>query len=248
MGEKIRRLIQQQWAGLLALFLVLSGGTAVASHETIFSSDIVDGEVKSADVRNDSLSGGGLAAADLRAGSVQSSEVLNDSLTGADIANNSLTGTDVQESSLALAAEGWHEVLDEGLFYNRPFCAWSNFDATHNSAAFLRDRHGFVHLKGLVDADDLESNGCDFSSADQIIFVLRAGYLPAKREVHVTLTNGALGRITVDPDPPAAALGIPPELGTVLVESPTTEANAKEWVSLDGITFRCAPSGSDGCP
>jgi hypothetical protein len=122
MQEKIRKLVQQQWAGLIALFLVLSGGTAVASHETIFSDDIVDGEVKSADVRNDSLSGGGLAAADLRAGSVQSSEVLNDSLTGTDIANtdslgtaeiseanlfndNSLDATDVSDASTLGAAE-----------------------------------------------------------------------------------------------------------------------------------------------
>ena len=36
--------------------------------------------------------------------------------------------------------------------------------------------------------------------------------------------------------------------GAVSVEAPTTEANAKEWISLDGISFRCAPSGFGGCP
>jgi hypothetical protein len=44
----------------LALFLVLSGGTAVAlqGSNTVFSDDIVDNQVNSADVRNDSLTGG----------------------------------------------------------------------------------------------------------------------------------------------------------------------------------------------
>jgi hypothetical protein len=90
MGEKVRGHIRSNVVGYVALFFSLGLGTAWASHETIFSSDIVDGEVRSADVRNDSLSGGGLAAADLRAGSVQSSEVLNDSLTGADIDESTL--------------------------------------------------------------------------------------------------------------------------------------------------------------
>ena len=43
----------------LALFLVLSGGTAVAltGSNTVFSDDIVDGQVRSSDVHNDSLTG-----------------------------------------------------------------------------------------------------------------------------------------------------------------------------------------------
>ncbi|MFL5891879.1 MAG: hypothetical protein ACJ75I_03980 [Solirubrobacterales bacterium] len=105
----------------IALFLVLSGGTAVAltGSNTVFSDDIVDDQVVSADVRNDTLTGGGLLATDLRAGSVRSSEVANDSLTdsdlgsdsvgssevstltGTDITDGTLTGDDVDESSLA---------------------------------------------------------------------------------------------------------------------------------------------------
>ena len=60
----------------LAVFLVLGGGSAVAlsGSNTVFSDDIVDNQVKTADVANDTLSGGGLVAADLRANSVGSSE------------------------------------------------------------------------------------------------------------------------------------------------------------------------------
>jgi hypothetical protein len=77
----------------LAVFLVLSGGTAVAlsGSNTVFSDDIVDNEVYSADVRNDTLTGGGLGAVDLKPGSVGTSEVASNSLNGGDI-NESLLG------------------------------------------------------------------------------------------------------------------------------------------------------------
>jgi hypothetical protein len=68
----------------LCLVLILGGGAAYAAN-TVFSTDIVNDQVYSADVRNDTLTGGGLAAADLRPGSVGRSEVSG--LTGADIAN-----------------------------------------------------------------------------------------------------------------------------------------------------------------
>ena len=83
----------------LLAFVVLAGGTAFAAN-TVFSTDIVDGEVKapdiasnaigsgkvgnnqvkSADVRDDSLTDGGLVAADLAAGSVAASELATDSI------------------------------------------------------------------------------------------------------------------------------------------------------------------------
>jgi hypothetical protein len=78
----------------LALFLVLAGGSAVALNgsNTVFSDDIKDNEVKTADVRNDTLAGGGLGAADLQANSVGTTEVAANSLNGADI-NESGLGT-----------------------------------------------------------------------------------------------------------------------------------------------------------
>jgi hypothetical protein len=122
--------LRGQWMGALALFLVLTGGVAYATHEVILSSDIVDGEVKapdiaqgavatseiakdqvhSIDVRDDTLAGGGLAAADLQASSVGSSELSNGSVGNADLAlnsvntprvvNDSLFGIDIREDSL----------------------------------------------------------------------------------------------------------------------------------------------------
>jgi hypothetical protein len=94
-------------AATLALFLVLSGGTAVAltGTNTVFTDDIVNDQVKSADVRNDDLGEGGLAALDLRAGSVRGSEVLD----------NSLSGADVNESSFGIVPDAAHATNSDQL-------------------------------------------------------------------------------------------------------------------------------------
>jgi hypothetical protein len=108
-STRIRALVRQQWAGLIALFLVLTGGVAVASHpggvNTINSADIIDGEVKEADVgqgavaspevKNNSIVGGDVAPNSLATG-----KIVDGSLTGVDVANNSLKGADVDESTL----------------------------------------------------------------------------------------------------------------------------------------------------
>ena len=49
--------LRGHWMGALALFLVLTGGVAYAAT-TVFSEDIVDGEVRAADVY--SLAGRGI--------------------------------------------------------------------------------------------------------------------------------------------------------------------------------------------
>ena len=103
-----------------ALALVIAHGTGGAyAANTVFSSDIVDGQVKVADigqgavatseVLNDTATGGGLTAADLRSQSVGPSEAAG--LTGGDIAGDSLKGADVDESSLVLA-DGWGSFHD----------------------------------------------------------------------------------------------------------------------------------------
>jgi hypothetical protein len=276
MSKRIREHLRSNVVGYVAIFLFAVGGTAYATHpggaNTISTGDIINGEVKTADlgdgeVRNPDLGADSVASgkiqdrqvknADLGLGASSSNtiadggilnvDVANDTLTGAKVNNNSLTGDDVDENSLNLATEAWHEVgaAGEPGFNNSGFCTWSNFDANHNSAAFLRDREGIVHLKGLVDADDVIVDGCSFGfAADRLIYTLPAGYRPAAREVNVSLSNNALARVNVDSN--TSPFGEGP--GAVAVDAPTTTANGKEWLSLDGISFRCAPSGVNGCP
>jgi hypothetical protein len=104
-----------------------------------------------------------------------------------------------------------------------------------------------VHLKGVVDVDDTNpayGNDCVFGYPEgSLIFTLPPGYRPAKREVHATLSNGELARINVDGP---AAMWQP--AGAVSVDYPAKSDNLGLWISLDGISFRCAPSGANGCP
>ncbi len=89
---------RQQWAGLLALTLVLGGGTAyavdgpLAGQNTVGSEDIINGEVKTADIGGSEVTAAkvlddSLGNVDLKAGSVRASEVANESLTGLDADN-----------------------------------------------------------------------------------------------------------------------------------------------------------------
>jgi hypothetical protein len=102
LSARIRDHIRSNVVGYIALFLTLTTGSAVAlsGSNTVFSDDVVNDQVYSADVRDDTLSGGGLSAADLRQGSVGTSEVAADSLGAADLAPGSVASSEVADDSL----------------------------------------------------------------------------------------------------------------------------------------------------
>jgi hypothetical protein len=76
----------------LALFVAL-GGTSAYAANTVFSADIVDGEVKSVDIGNNEI-----GSADVKDNSINTFDV--HSLLGVDVVDNTLTGADIQEASL----------------------------------------------------------------------------------------------------------------------------------------------------
>jgi hypothetical protein len=93
----------------VCLFLLLAGGTAIATHpggqNTISTADIINGEVKVADigqgaVRTNEIAHDQVKAPDIGDGEVRSLHVANDNLTGGDIAGNSLKGADIDERTL----------------------------------------------------------------------------------------------------------------------------------------------------
>ncbi len=111
--------VRRQWAGYLSLFLVLTGGTALAVNEytgqnivdgSLTTADYRNNDIRSSDIRNDTSADGGLTAVDLRpdsvgagevkAGSIGAAEVANLSLTGSDLASDTLGGQQIAESSL----------------------------------------------------------------------------------------------------------------------------------------------------
>jgi hypothetical protein len=102
---------------------------------------------------------------------------------------------------------------------------WYNISVTvNNFASYFRDPYGFVHLRGAV---------LKCGTATNPMFVLPLGYRPAMLEILSQQSSaGALevdvsANGNVDPNPAMAA---------------------NNWVSLDGIVFRCGPAGSNGCP
>lgn len=89
--------------------------------------------------------------------------------------------------------------------------SWADYSG-YQGAEYCKDANGFVHIRGLVDSGTVGSGTG--------VFTLPLGFRPAAKELFVTISNGALGRIDIDTD------------GTVDV---ITGNNT--YVSLSGITF-----------
>jgi hypothetical protein len=99
------RLTYANVASSLALLLALSTGTAYAAN-TVFSTDIVDGEVKTPDLANLGVTNaklaanavgtlkvidGGITVADIGAGAVRGSELFDGSVDNPDLADNAVS-------------------------------------------------------------------------------------------------------------------------------------------------------------
>jgi hypothetical protein len=129
LSTRIRRHLQGNVVGYVALFCFAMGGTAYATHpggtNTISSADIINGEVRSGDigdaevrapdvapdslgsakiadrsVKNADLGTGASASNTIADGGVQSIDVKNGDLTGTDVAADSLTGAEIDEDTL----------------------------------------------------------------------------------------------------------------------------------------------------
>jgi hypothetical protein len=100
---------------------------------------------------------------------------------------------------------------------------WCNLSpGVNNRAGHYRDPFGVVQLRGVV--------ARVVGAPNRPIFTLPAGSRPAKLEHQAAASSSGYTEVDVEPG------------GNV------TSAITSGWVSLDGISFRCAPSGSNGCP
>lgn len=171
-------------------------------------------------------------------GQVKDVDLGDGAVTAAKVGDDSLGAEQIDESSLfddedlrLVGAQGQPEFRDQG-----DECPWSNYDDQHPPAGFFRDQLGFVHLQGFVKATS-EGGGCSYALGGDSIFSLPQGYTPAKPSAFPVISNHHAGRVNVDP---GGLVGVDPDMITV--------NDIQTYVTLDGITFRCAPSGANGCP
>ena len=153
----IVRNLRRNIVGYLALFVALTGTTAYAA-DTVFSSDIVDGEVKSADLATEAVTNTKLASNAVRTG-----KVLDDSLTGADIDESSLALTSgdsatVKSSSVVapIGSGGEQVVLDVPDFGQ---VMVENCSAKSARSSFYNDTAGTV--KVYTDASRVVAGATD---------------------------------------------------------------------------------------
>ncbi len=90
--------VRQNAVAYLALFVAL-GGTSAYAANTVFSTDIVDGEVRSIDIRNDDIQSG-----DVKDNTINTFDV--HSFLGVDVVDGTLTGADIQDGSIGAADLG----------------------------------------------------------------------------------------------------------------------------------------------
>jgi hypothetical protein len=192
MGRIRQSLTYANVISTLCLFLILGGGSAVAlrGSNTVFSDDIVNGEVEtqdisdtdgvsSADVRDDTLEGGGLEAADLAPDSVGTSEVAADAVGADEITDGSL-GTSELSSTIPAARvtnstdESTRDRIGESLPFDSERYDTADMHTTTNNARLTAPVTGIYDVSASVtwfsDPDGsrfvgLKKNGTTFIAA-----------------------------------------------------------------------------------
>ena len=112
------------------------------------------------------------------------------------------------------------------------FTQWENAGGSFAAAAFFRNPLGIVRLTGAVECPGGPASG-------STIFTLPDGYRPSASLVFATAESvgtGQTAHILVD------------NAGNVQFGSGSDDPGSSGGISLDGIAFRCAPGGSNGCP
>ena len=98
--------------------MALGGSAYAVGANTIGSTQIRDGSVRSADIKDGDLTGtdirnGGIRASDIKDGDLTGNDIAESALGGADVAADALTGADIDESKLAIPT-AWANVSRNG--------------------------------------------------------------------------------------------------------------------------------------
>lgn len=211
----------------LCLVLVLGGGAAYAATklptDSVGAKQLKANAVTGAKIRNAAITGakvrdGSLSAADLAPGTIPAE--------GAKGATGDRGPAGPPGPGLEPAA-----YIDAGLAdgvggcgAQEGFVNWEPGYAVER-VGYYRGPDGIVHLKGT---------GLQCTPYDGVVLRLPAGYRPAADAFFLGAAPESTGSVQVAVNPGGEV--------TAFV------ANVHVAVALDGITFRCGPSGSAGCP
>jgi hypothetical protein len=256
MLAKIRRhLTYANVMSTLAAFLILGGGTALASFIITKNSQVGPG----------TIAGHHPPARDhanIISGSVNGTDLSSGAVTGAKIAASSVSSGQIVDGQVRkpdlAAPEAWHNVPPATIASDTAFCttnplgfacrpptnpiarsAWRNDDfGFNNVAAYYKDPQGEVHLKGIVCTSFYEpgegERGCDTVSpvsTRELILTLPAGYRPAKEWSFHTATAFGDATVVIAANGEVSAL-----------------SGDRQGLSLDGIDFRaCGEPGAESC-
>lgn len=91
--------------------------------------------------------------------------------------------------------------------------SWANFGAGYAAAGYMKDRLGFVHLKGLVKT----------GTSGNSIFTLPVGYRPAENHYMPGLSNDLISSMVIGSDGKVTVFG---------------GAGVATWTTLSHIVFR----------
>jgi hypothetical protein len=169
---------------------------------------------------------------------VGSEDIINREIRTDDIRDNNVVTRNLAPNAVTspkIAGVAGAAFTDAGLVVPHPFVGncfesvnrWEDLSANvNNQVGYYRDPLGFVHLQGVAVK-------CGSPPSGDTIFTLPPGHRPAKLEHHAAVYSSGAKEVQIHSTGGVTAASGP---------SPS------DWVSLDGLTFRCAPSGSNGCP
>ena len=213
MFSKLGSNLRRNGVAYVALFLVLTSGSALAlkGQNTVFSDDIVNGEVRTKDIHKGAVTAAKLAPQPAWR-LVGGGTTTEDQCTLGRVARFCSFDTAAGPTNLS---------------------PWSNVGQPYATAGFFKDSLGFVHLRGMIKNYYSYAYGGD----DQTLFILPAGFRPARRLVLSTVGSDE-GVNTAGFD--VARIDVLPNGRVQLVSSCTAAgctAKGSGYLSLDGIEF-----------